>query len=260
MRVLLLKNLTAQLDKYKIAFESKRFEPFFIPLITHTHVPEELLRMLGNNAYLENLQDIIITSQRTVECLSESVLPQLTPSLREILLSKNVYAVGPATEDFLLRIGFKNVKGGEDAGTGSVLADLIIDDLSNEDKSGKEHNELLLLVGEIRRDIIPLKLRSNGLEVREIVTYKTEELQDNLTRFKSAMVPGSWVVLFSPQGTKEILDYLKKNPESGVRIASIGPTTEKFLNDNGIQPQVVSAKPDADHLLDAINSYNSIND
>lgn len=259
MKVLLLKNKTAQLDKYEIAFEDNGFEPFFIPLIKHTHVPEEIMDLVHDKAYLENLSNIIVTSQRTVECLSESVLPNLTPSLREALLNKTVYAVGPATRDFLLRVGFKTVKGGDDAGTGSILADIIYNDLLAEDDRIDNHRELLLLVGEIRRDIIPAKLSNKGLKVREVVTYKTVDLNDNADRFKDAASPNSWMVLFSPQGTGEILELWKNKLAEDIKIASIGPTTEKYLNENGIQPHVVSAKPDADHLLNAIREYSCKN-
>lgn len=252
MRVLLLKNKTAQLDKYDVTFSSNGYETFFIPLIAHTHVPTELLDLINDEDYLGRLQNIVVSSQRTVECLSESVIPRLDSATAEVLLNKTVYAVGPATEEFLTRIGFRNVKGGEDAGTGSILADLITDDLLQQDKETTRHHEVLSLVGEIRRDIIPKKLSSKGFKVREVVMYKTVSLKDNLERFQKVVSSHCWVVLFSPQGTEDILLDLKNNPDRSVRIASIGPTTEKFLNDNGIQPQVVSPKPNAENLLNAM--------
>lgn len=255
MRVLLLKNKTAQLDKYEVAFKTNGFEPMFVPLIKHIHLPDEVLGLFEDPDYLTDLKNIIVTSQRTVECLSESVLPRLKPCSREMLLNKTVYAVGPATRDFLLRIGFVTVKGGEAAGTGSILADIIHSDLIEEDGMVDKHREILLLVGEIRRDIIPKKLSSKGLKVREVITYKTINLEDNVHRFKNAVLPSSWMVVFSPQGTDEILEIWKNQLVGKMKIASIGPTTEKFLNDNGIQPHVISTKPDADHLLQAIVDY-----
>lgn len=254
MKVLLLKNKTAQLDKYEVLFKENGFEPVFIPLITHNHVPGNLLQLIKEPSYMAKLQNIIITSQRTVECLSESVLPYLNPPVKEALLSKTVYTVGPSTKEFLLRIGFKTVKGGKDAGNGSILADIITSDLLTGTNDNKIF-EILFLVGEIRRDIIPKKLSSRDIKVREVVTYKTKDLDDNIDRFKSALSQDSWVVLFSPQGTREILEYLKTRKGENVKLASIGPTTEKFLQENGIEPQVVSAKPDACSLFNAIHSF-----
>lgn len=248
-KVLLLKNKTAQQDKYETEFRYHRFEPVFIPLISHTHVPNGLLELLEDDNYLTGLQDIIVASQRTVECLSESILPQLNESTRKVFLGKTVYAVGPSTKDFLLRIGFDNVKGGEDAGNGSILSDIII---SNYIEHGK-NSEPLLLVGEIRKDTIPKKLSNNGIQVREIVTYKTENLPDNLDRFEEFTRENSWVVFFSPQGTEEIIESIKAN--NNQKVASIGPTTKEFLQRKGLNPDVVSIKPDEKHLVNVILSF-----
>lgn len=249
-RILLLKNKTAQQDKYETTFQSYGFEPVFVPLITHTHVPQGLLQLLENNAYLAQLQNIIVTSQRTVECLYESVLPRLDASAKQSLLQKTVYAVGPSTSEFLMRIGFTNVKGGSNAGNGSILADIISSDISNQ----LPKPEPLLLVGEIRRDIIPKKLSSDGIPVKEVITYKTANMPDNLMRFKHHATEGSWVVFFSPQGTEDIIEFIKK---ANYKVASIGPTTQEFLEKKGIKPSVVSLKPDEQNLLNAIISANT---
>lgn len=248
-RVLLLKNKTAQQDRYESTFLSHGFDPVFVPLITHTHVPQDLLVLLQDSSYLAQLQNIIVTSQRTVECLYESVLPQLDSPTKQALLQKTVYAVGSSTGDFLKRIGFMCVKGGSEAGNGSILADIISSDISDHDPKP----EPLLLVGEVRKDIIPRKLSSNGIPVKEVVTYKTANLPDNLARFQKHAIEGSWVVFFSPQGTQDIITSIK---EDNYKIASIGPTTERFLQEQGIQPRVVSLKPDEQNLVNAILSSN----
>ncbi|GAV51702.1 hypothetical protein ZYGR_0AF01730 [Zygosaccharomyces rouxii] len=247
-KAILLKNKTAQQDKYELEFQSKGFKPIFIPLISHTHIPHGLLKLLEDGDYLKQLQDVIITSQRTVECLCESVLPRLNASARQAFLEKTVYAVGPSTKDFLERIGFKNVKGGDDAGNGSILSDII----SSEYREQGKTSEPLLLVGEIRKDIIPKKLSNHGIRVREVITYKTENLPDNLKRFQESARESSWVVFFSPQGTEEIIESIKDG--SNHRVASIGPTTRDFLQGKGLEPNVVSVKPDERNLINAILS------
>lgn len=130
--------------------------------------------------------------------------------------------------------------------------------------SEEEIDHFLFLVGEIRRDIIPKKLKANGYKVNEIVTYKTENLLDNIDRFilhykndenNEAVMnkPSTWIVFFSPQGTEDIIEYLKEN--KGYKIASIGPTTEQYLLEKGLKPDTVSFKPSPIFLLNAINSY-----
>ncbi|KOG96758.1 uroporphyrinogen-III synthase HEM4 [Saccharomyces eubayanus] len=264
-RVILLKNKTVPIDKYESECKCKAFEPVFIPLIKHTHVIEDFKGVLDSIPnYLETINYIIITSQRTVESLNESIIPTLTSQQKSTLFSKTVYTVGPATADFIKRSGFLDIRGGKDAGNGSVLADMIINDLTT-DTVAQPPNELLFLVGEIRRDIIPKKLFGKGIKVREVVTYKTEDLDDNFVRFKNVVKSDdederslNWVVVFSPQGTKEITQYLSVKghlSNARIRIASIGPTTKKYLDDNNIASDVVSPKPDPKSLLDAIESY-----
>ncbi|EDO16561.1 hypothetical protein Kpol_1064p43 [Vanderwaltozyma polyspora DSM 70294] len=250
-RVILLKNKTSKLDSYENLFKQHQYDPVFLPLIKHQHIPDEAFQVLNSLEYLVNLKYIIITSQRTVECLMETILPNLCDDHKRLLLSKTVYTVGPATAGFLERIGFVNIKGGDRAGNGSILADVMIDELSV-DQDICLQQEILFLVGEIRRDIIPTKLSSAGFNIREIVTYKTCPLEDNLTRFQDALKPGSWVVLFSPQGTKDILDFLKQHPHLKCNVATIGPTTEKYMLDQGVKPNVVSPKPDCLSLLHSI--------
>ncbi|EJS41599.1 hem4p [Saccharomyces arboricola H-6] len=266
IRVILLKNRTVPIDKYESECESKSFEPVFIPLIKHTHITQDFRNVLNSAPnYLNSINYIIITSQRTVESLNESIIPKLTKEQKATLFSKTVYTVGPATAAFIKRSGFTNVKGGEEAGNGSILADIIINDLTVGVET-QSSNELLFLVGEIRRDIIPKKLSSKGIKVREVVTYKTEDLDDNFTRFVHAAKPNdddekfsNWVVVFSPQGTKGITQYLYTENHSSdskkLRIASIGPTTKKYLDSNNITSDVVSPKPDPRSLLDAIELY-----
>ncbi|CAI4036564.1 hypothetical protein SMKI_15G4120 [Saccharomyces mikatae IFO 1815] len=264
-RVILLKNKTSPIDNYESECKNNAFEPVFVPLIKHTHVVKDfknLLETIPN--YLSTIEYIIITSQRTVESLNEAIIPMLTGEQKDSLFGKTVYTVGPATANFIRRSGFTNVKGGEDAGNGSVLADIIIHDLSI-DLRARSLSELLFLVGETRRDIIPKKLHSKGIKVREVVTYKTEELNDSFKRFDSAMqsyngneMTLNWVVVFSPQGTKEITQYLSVNHrllDSNLRIASIGPTTQQYLEDSNITSDIVSPKPDPKSLLHAIEVY-----
>lgn len=252
-KIILLKNKTTPTDLYETYFSSNAFQPVFIPLIKHTHIPSETLELLQDNEYLTDLRYIIITSQRTVECLNESIIPKLSMEHRELLLSKVIYTVGPATQRFLKNCGFKDVRGGEETGNGSLLADYIAEQLLVQpNREPSTYGHLLFLVGEIRRDIIPKKLAAVGLNVKEVVTYKTEDLEDNLTRFRSVCDAGSWVVIFSPQGTKDILEYLKVT--NTTRVVSIGPTTQKYLESNGLKPDLVSSKPEPVSLLKEIKN------
>jgi len=263
--IIFLKNKTTPLDKYEVESKDNKYSDVqFLPLIAHTHHPVEALHLLKDNNYISNLRYLIVTSQRTVECLNESIIPTLTKEQREKVLDLSVYTVGPATGDFLRRVGFRNVKG-DDMGNGDKLSDFIIKDIGD-----NYDGEILSFVGAIRRDIIKNKLKQRGLSVKEVVTYETNVLNDNLDRFQNTLVDIAdkeecdgksccWVVIFSPQGAKDIIKFLKQNPsikdKLDLRISCIGPTTNDYLLDNGINPEVVSPQPTPDSLLDAIDGF-----
>ncbi|CCK71347.1 uroporphyrinogen-III synthase HEM4 KNAG_0G02900 [Huiozyma naganishii CBS 8797] len=255
--VILLKNKTEPVDKYESLAPGFDFHSVdFLPLIRHENVPDELLVLLHDSSSLRNLRHIIVTSQRTVECLYHSVLPYLTPSVKREFLRKKVYTVGPATGNFLRECGFSDVCGDE-AGNGGNLADMLLQTLPDYD------GEILFLVGVIRRDIIRKKLTAQGLKVRELVTYQTSALEHSLPRFCRCLKTSctNWVVIFSPQGTDDIVNYLKEvqSQEAGpvLKVACIGPTTEQFLLDNGVKPLVVSTKPEPTYLWESIRQYDN---
>lgn len=218
------------------------------------------LTLLKEKEYISSVNFIIITSQRTVECLNECILPVLDAEHKSLLLNKVIYTVGPATAEYLQQSGFKNIRGGKEAGNGNILADIIISDLqhSTEDFLLKNHGPILFFVGQIRKDIILKKLSKSDISIREVVVYDTKELQDNVIRFQECVKNSvtNYVVVFSPQGMNEIVDYLKDQPNSSkFRIASIGPTTKKYLEEKGLSNVIVSPKPDAVSLLNEIEMH-----
>ncbi|CAL9737360.1 uroporphyrinogen-III synthase [Monosporozyma servazzii] len=251
-QIIFLKNKTIPIDKYECLSRNYHFDKIkFIPLIKHSNHSNEILKLFQDNKYLHTLKHIIVTSQRTVECLYLEVLPNLTLKERELLFNKRVYTVGPATGEFLRHCGFRDVIG-DDTGNGANLSDMIIDTLPLE-----EAGEILFLVGMIRTDIIKNKLIDAGYQVNEIIAYETEPLKGNLQKLQHEIDTNieNWVVVFSPQGIDGIIEYLKEHKSLSIKIASIGPTTETFLWKNGIRPHVSSPKPTPESLLQVISSY-----
>jgi uroporphyrinogen-III synthase len=247
--IFLLKNRTVPKDPYYDILRSSSYSPVFIPLLNHLPINEpETLSLLTSEGFLSGTNVIIITSQRAVESLSLT-LSKLTEDVKSQIFQKIAYTVGPATFKILSELGFKNVRGGEKAGNGDILSDIILQEIDSE-------NEVIFFTGEIRRDIIPRKLSSNGILVNEIVIYKTEErsgiIDDFIGKFNGSNSENRWVIFFSPQGTSDIVDHLKNNDLSRIKIGSIGPTTEKYLIENGIKVDFVSKKPDPENLFNGI--------
>ncbi|KAH3902400.1 uroporphyrinogen-III synthase HEM4 SCDLUD_002221 [Saccharomycodes ludwigii] len=250
-RVILLKNKTRPKDAYCNYLNEYNYEPVFVPLIKHSYIPSEAITLLTDDNYFNQVDSLILTSQRAVECLEESIIPSLSQIQKKKLLKKTVYTVGPATEDFIKRVGFTNVKGGINAGNGSVLADIIINDLKTL-KSGKFSN-FLFFVGEVRKDIIPKKLalHKDLIQLKELIIYKTEELDGVLENFEREIYDSKYVVFFSPQGTKKLLPFVKEN-HGAFKVITIGPTTKDYLISNGINVDMVCEKPEASSLVKSV--------
>ncbi|OUM54178.1 hypothetical protein BVG19_g3535 [[Candida] boidinii] len=266
--VLLLKNKTVPVDPYEVKFNSSNsFIPKFIPLLKHEQLNKsQILSFLTSLDFLNTVQFFIITSQRAIESLNNCIDSIDSPDLKSVIYNKKCYTVGPATFKILSDSGFTDVKGGEAAGNGLILADLIISDYSDSDVS---NINCIFFTGEVRKDTLPKKLINSGFNLTEKIVYKTCPMDDIVERYthnfeKLSLSDTNWLVFFSPQGTESIVNHLKlKNNNTNnentswenIKIASIGPTTESYLLQNNITPHVVARKPDADSLFDSILNH-----
>lgn len=273
--VLLLKNKTTPRDPYEEKSIENSITPHFIPLLKHSPIDiQNTIEFLTSDSFIDNCDNFIITSQRAVEVFNEciEIINRSNFEIVDKILLKIGYTVGPATAKILKDNGFKDIRGGHDAGNGSILSDIIIKELT-ELGSIEETNSkpIIFFTGEIRKDIIPKKLKNNNIKIEEKVIYKTSERDDIIENFnyiKNQLNENSWIVFFSPQGTEIIVDYIREKQQElnnnningenkSFSIASIGPTTEEYLISKGIEPNVIAKKPEANSLLESIINYGS---
>ncbi|GEQ68447.1 hypothetical protein JCM33374_g2115 [Metschnikowia sp. JCM 33374] len=261
LRLLLLKNKTTPKDPYQDTFTCAGHDPEFIPLLDHAPINiDATVEYLTSPGFLGNNCKFIITSQRAVEVLHECLdqIAGLDPAKASIIRAKCGYTVGPATEQILSAKGFTDVRGGRDAGNGSKLADLILQERALAEQQGRNNDEphIVFFTGTIRKDIIPVKLNKNGVKVQEVVIYKTEPKASIVENFLSCCETDvDWVIFFSPQGTEDIVGHMAGALPIGTRIASIGPTTEEYLLSKGITPHVVAPQPTAAALCESITQW-----
>ena len=125
----------------------------------------------------------------------------------------------------------------------------------------------LVIRGDKSLDEIPLALKNAGRKVREITVYETSEhpeleqrifqIFNNLGRSYSGML---WFAFFSPSSAGMVLPYLQssgflRKPSSEMRIAAIGETTKRFIEDEGLVVHAVAEGPNAASLVQAIENY-----
>lgn len=269
--VFLLKNKTVPRDPYLEIFQSEQspVTPEFLPLLQHEYIdPPALKRVLESQDFIEKSGPIIITSQRAIEAVNTH-LNDLHPAALKSLLNKSVYTVGPATYKVLSDAGFTDIRGGNDAGNGAVLAEIILKDLSLRPAQEEDAQPLRLVffTGQTRRDIIPRRLAEAGVNLTEQVVYRTLPLDDIETRVKQRVIESvkaqqggpqdlHYLVFFSPAETDSLVEALNEmEGEKNCYIVAIGPTTKEFLEKNNLPVDVMAEKPDAVHLLKGIIAH-----
>jgi uroporphyrinogen-III synthase len=294
--IFLLKTKSIPVDTYEEHFaslEDGRYIPFFVPVLEHRFKQDALDQVRQHivngdftspdGAAAPKYGALIFTSQRAVEAFTnivEAIRRDGHLSL-ELCLPESVplYVVGPATARGLRALDLPNPILGEETGNGDALASFILEHY-NGLHPGAGNPSILFLVGEKRREIIPNTLQSTGLpqerrsKVHELVIYETGEMQsfqaDFSALWRKQAESGNrrqWVVVFSPQGCRAMLEslglldsktagFLPQTPRD-VSIATIGPTTRDFLiKEFGFHPDVCAGKPSPDGIAEAIGLFN----
>ncbi|KAL8668151.1 MAG: hypothetical protein Q9202_000129 [Teloschistes flavicans] len=286
-----------------------RYQPWYVRVLDHTYDLEPIVALfstLSNDgtdvegtSTLFPYGGLIFTSSRAVEAFAAALKQLSSSAIRNP--SKNsaavwqrlhdlaipLYAVGPATAASLLQVRAQLptcwIKGGEDAGTGELLASLILKEYQNPSNSisgelpeDELKKPLLFLAGVKHRDIVPVTLKSHGIRVEEMIVYATAEAPSFPSKLASALAdtadaPLRWIVIFSPTGGESLLRALGLLvPESSklrgaddscwvdrkTFIASIGPTTSDYMKDNfGFGVDVCAVKPRPEGVRQGIEGF-----
>lgn len=295
--VILLKTKSEPTDTYQEYFTSAGFAPTFAPVLEH-HFRKQSLQEIADlyrtgdlglapnqDGSLPKYGGIIFTSQRAVEAFSSVISTLRIYGATNALLPGDIpfYVVGPATARGLRALELDNAIVGEETGNGETLAQYILQHYNTILQSANRLDpqskpRLLFLVGEQRRDIIPSTLQNPQMAeiarigVDEIVVYETSERKEFAADFSQQYLKGliegnmhQWVVVFSPQGCKAMLESLQLlDPATGrykpkpqrPYIATIGPTTRDHLvTEFGFQPDVVAEKPSPEGVGEGIRMF-----
>ncbi|KAK9325104.1 tetrapyrrole biosynthesis, uroporphyrinogen III synthase [Lipomyces orientalis] len=249
-KIIFLKNPNPDVssDAYALSAKSSCYDSRFLPILSHGFVDQPGLRAyvadLAARVDQTPIDALIITSQRAVEAVASALL-ESSDSTKEYIRSMPLYTVGPATAALVRSHGFSKIRGGAEAGNGTILASQIV---------SAQPRRCVFFTGETRRDVIPVTLRENGIECIERVVYASQSIEGVEGQFMDVLSrteDGLWTVFFSPAGSESIARYIARN-RATTKVAAIGPTTEGYLLQNGITPDTVSRKPDPQSLLQGI--------
>ena len=109
---------------------------------------------------------------------------------------------------------------------------------------------VLFPCGEIRRDELPTRLRHEGIEVDEVVCYRSVLAGEPAAR--AAAEHAAIVVVASPS-VAELL--ARASPPAGrPRMLAVGPTTAAAARASGWPPAAVADRPDVEAMLAGVRS------
>ncbi|EEP80587.1 conserved hypothetical protein [Uncinocarpus reesii 1704] len=212
--VLLLKTKSTPHDGYEEYFSSTtrrhHYKPIFVPVLEHIFDYENLGKLKDlfvSRALTRKYGGLVFTSQRAVEGFSRMIVDEVGPE--ETSRDLALYTVGPATYRSLNTLRQTHLPHatlvGKDAGTGELLAQLILNHYNGLDRNqqpssrleqgrnGSGKLPLLFLVGETHRDVIPKTLMSPDLppneriQIDELIVYKTGVMEAFRENFGSIL-------------------------------------------------------------------------
>jgi uroporphyrinogen-III synthase len=147
-----------------------------------------------------------------------------------------IYCVGENTEA-LLRKHFGECVVGS-ANNASELAEIII-----QDKVGK----VTFFCGDIRREELPVKLMDAGIELEEVVVYRTVETPQEIKKNYDG------VLFFSPSGVRS---YFKMNTALiSTTLFAIGSTTANEIKNYSRNDVITPKKPGKVELVKLMTEY-----
>jgi uroporphyrinogen-III synthase len=156
-----------------------------------------------------------------------------------------IWATGSATkaalEDFLPRVRTPETTNGA-AGSAVVLGRAIV-------ASGAA-GPVLFPCGENRREELPAVLREHGLEVREVVCYRS--LLASASEAGKALARGRLIVVASPSVMQLLAEACA--PADRPRLVAVGATTAASARALGWVPAAVAREPSTQGIAAALNS------
>ncbi len=158
------------------------------------------------------------------------------------------YAVGERTFESLLDAGIPALatKGGTAGDLAASLGNAI---------HGKR---FLFPKSNIARDVLPEALKARGVDITEVVVYKTvapapKALDEVRNSLKARSVDA--MLFFSPSAVSHFTQMIGTVHTESLLVAAIGPTTAQAAQDAGFDVSVIAKKPTAEGLIESLEEF-----
>ncbi|KAG7087405.1 hypothetical protein E1B28_013375 [Marasmius oreades] len=278
--VILLRAPSETNDIYETTLSASGYTVFSVPVLETvlTNVNDLTGIIQHGPAY----DGVIMTSARACEAWRDAVdglESQHTPSNYD-WNSRPFYVVGKGTKSALCEIHTRHPNSpfapnplmikGEDCGNADQLGRFIVEDLKS------TPTKLLYLTGDKNRDTLPNILRDSHVDFQALQVYETRGSVRFPIDWKATLEMASkgdpctlrwWIIFFAPSAAQFVLPFIEEYFELSTKastgnsskpvakIASIGPTTGKYLHETlCLHVAATASKPTPEDLVSAIIS------
>ena len=221
-------------DAFEDVFQDIGWETHAIPVLAFDKVNEQLFTDALNNPDLYG--GIIVTSPRAGDLLGHHF--EQHDALCKAWQTKPIVCIGKRTAERL--IACKHVPYISDRARSEAVAEKVM--------ALDESRPWLFICGNLRRDELPDTLTRVGIAFEELVVYQTKSDPD--LALPADILP-DWVVFFSPSGVRAVHPLWFADWRD-VRIAAIGTTTAKAIEEVGWEVDAVAEKPEPTSIKDAV--------
>lgn len=226
-----------------------------IPLVVEEHplmsfaAPEDWGPVDRALAHLDRYSAIALTSPRAARAIAQRVAERRRRTGEEVPLPP-VWASGPATLEALGGgigpVRTPSERADQESGAAGTLAKALLE--------SDTRGSVLFPCGELRRDELPARLRQEGIEVEEVVCYRSVLAGEVEARF--AAERASLLVVASPSVARLLARACP--PERRPPMLAVGPTTAAAARSAGWPPAAVAPEPTAESLAESVRALLAI--
>lgn len=200
-----------------------------IPFIETEPIETVEVQQEIEQAYMQTAT-VVFTSMNAVEAVAAHAEDQ-EPEW-------NIYCIGNTTKELVTEyFGEERIFG--TAASAAELAELIVEEAPDD--------EVIFFCGNQRRDELPDILRSNDIEVTEIMVYHTIPVPRKISKEYNG------ILFFSPSAADSFF-RLNKLAEKTI-LFTIGNTTANAVRKYSNNKIIISKVPDKEHLLEETINY-----
>jgi uroporphyrinogen-III synthase len=210
--------------------------------LMHFTEPSDWTRVDQALERLQQYQALALTSPRAATALTTRLVQRRAPW--PPVNPPGVWASGRATAaalgGTLGSVRTPNERDLGSSGAAAALAQLMLDE--------RVRGPVLFPCGSTRRELLPQRLRSEGLTVDEVVCYRSVLAEESEAR--AAAAGASLLIVASPSVAHLLIDACPPGSRPG--LIAVGPTTAGAARDGGWEPAAVAMHPSRDAVVAAV--------